>query len=69
LEQGQDDPVFRSDPWTIHLATKETDLLGEHQQFDVLRRRGPIGEKNQPEELTADAGDETHERGASLTDL
>ncbi len=28
LEQGQDDPVVRSDPWTIHLAAKDTDLLG-----------------------------------------
>ena len=39
LEQGQHDPFFRSDPRTVHLATKDADLLAKHQQLDVLRRR------------------------------
>jgi hypothetical protein len=36
LEQGQDDPLFRSDPRTIHLAAKDAHLLAKHQELDVL---------------------------------
>jgi len=68
LEQGQDDPLIWSDPRTIHLATEDTEFLAEHQQLDVLGPRRPTGEQNQPEELTADEGDETHEHVESLSD-
>ena len=68
LQQGRDDPFFRSDPRTIHLAAEDSHLLAEHQELNVLGLRRPAGKKSQPEELTADESDETDKLFESLAD-
>ncbi|MGB7051905.1 MAG: hypothetical protein WBG41_10070 [Acidimicrobiales bacterium] len=68
LEQGKDDPFFRSDSRTIHLAAEDGHLLAKHQELNVLGPLRPAGKKGQPEELTADEGDETDEHVESLAD-
>ena len=50
------------------MAAEDGHLLAKHQELNVLGPLRPAGKKGQPEELTADEGDETDEHVESLAD-
>jgi hypothetical protein len=67
LQHRQDDAFFWSYLRSVDLTTENADFLAKYEEFDVLGLgRSTAGQEDQPEELTAEEGDESNDHGESL---
>jgi hypothetical protein len=50
-QRGEYRPVGPVDPWPGHLASQHRDLVAQHQQLGILRRRTPRQQHKPPQHL------------------
>jgi hypothetical protein len=51
---------------SVDLTTENADFLAKYEEFDVPGPGRSTGQEDQPEELTAEEGDESNDHGRSL---